>query len=61
MNTYNDCIEVDTSKGLLSITVKMVAENFEGEVNITDVMLQGGHLGTLWSPHVSEIKWSVDK
>ena len=61
MQTYNDCIDADTSKGVLSITVKLVAENFEGDVNVTDVMLQGGTLGTLWHPHVSEIKWSVDK
>ena len=61
MQEYNGIIEADTSKGVLSVTVKLVASDFTGDVNVTDLMLQGGSIVTLWSGHPSEIKWSVDK
>lgn len=59
--TYNDSVSSDTSKQILSVTVKLVTKDCTGEINITDVMLQGGKVSTLWSAHPSEIKWSVEK
>jgi|UniRef100_A0A831TG79 hypothetical protein len=43
-----------------SITVRFVAVDVQGTIWITDVMLQGGRLATLWAGHPSEIRWSFD-
>lgn len=52
---------VDASKGTVSeIKVTLLVEDVDGEVNFTDVMLQGGTITTKWSGHPSEIKWTVD-
>lgn len=52
---------VDASKGTVTeIRVKLVVDKAEGEVNFTDVMLQGGRVSTKWNAHPSEIKWAVD-
>lgn len=52
---------IDAGKGIVSeIKVKLVVDKAEGEVNFTDVMLQGGRISTKWSSHPSEIKWTVD-
>lgn len=44
----------------VEITVKIVADKAEGDINVTDIMLQGGAIGTKWSGHPSEIQWTVD-
>ena len=52
---------VDASKGTVSeIKVTLLVEDVDGQVNFTDVMLQGGTITTKWSGHPSEIKWTVD-
>lgn len=52
---------VDASKGTVSeIKVTLLVDDVDGEVNFTDVMLQGGTITTKWSAHPSEIKWTVD-
>lgn len=52
---------IDASKGTVSeIKVTLLVEDVDGQVNFTDVMLQGGTITTKWSGHPSEIKWTVD-
>lgn len=59
---FNKVIQVkDLSKGVNSIEVRFVANDFKGQVNITDIMLQGGGLATNWNYHPSEIRWSHDE
>lgn len=50
----------DTSKGIESITVEVIAQDFTGTVHVTDIMLQGGSVATTWVGHPSEIRWSFD-
>jgi hypothetical protein len=59
---YNKKIPIkDTSKAVQSVEVKLVADNLKrGQVNITDIMLQGGAISTNWTYHPSEIRWSHD-
>lgn len=59
---FNKLVEVqDTSKTVESVEVTLVADNVEeGTVNITDLMLQGGGVSTVWVYHPSEIRWSHD-
>lgn len=48
------------SKRVVEIQVKLVLEGAVGDVNITDLMLQGGRISTKWVSHPSEIRWAVD-
>jgi hypothetical protein len=58
---HNKVINVkDTFKGVQSVTVELICEDCEGQVNITDIMLQGGSISTVWEYHPSEIRWSHD-
>lgn len=52
---------VDNSKRVTEITVKLVADNFTGEMGITDIMLQRGKISTEWSAHPSEIAWTQNE
>jgi len=58
----NKLVEIqDTSKAVESVEVTLVADNLqEGSVNISDIMLQGGKIATVWVYHPSEIRWSHD-
>jgi len=42
------------------IEVKFIVEDFEVVLYLTDIMLQGGTIATMWTGHPSEIKWSFD-
>lgn len=42
------------------IEVKFIVEDVEVVIYLTDVMLQGGTIATMWTGHPSEIKWSFD-
>lgn len=53
-------IQVDSGKKVSQIEVSLIVSDSIGEVNITDVFLQGGSIGTTWSAHPSEIKWSLE-
>lgn len=58
---FNKTIEKkNMSKGISSIEIKVVANDTQGEINITDLMLQGGSSTTTWAYHPSEIRWSHD-
>lgn len=50
-------MNANRSKGLKEITVKVVAKNIRGTVNVTDLMLQGGRTSTNWEGHLSEKRW----
>lgn len=59
---FNKLVEIqDTSKEVESVEVKLVSEDLQaGYINITDLMLQGGKISTVWVLHPSEIRWSHD-
>jgi hypothetical protein len=48
-------------RGVAAIEVDIVVENCNsGIVNVTDIMLQGGTISTIWTGHPAEIRWSLD-
>lgn len=42
------------------IEVKFIVEDAEITIYLTDIMLQGGTIATMWTGHPSEIRWSFD-
>lgn len=56
----NDLIKVDSSKKVSSIEVTLEVRECSGSINITDVMLQGGPIVTIWTGHPSELRWQHD-
>mgnify|MGYP001271607612 CR=1 FL=1 len=60
--SLNQAINIEqTSKGVESVEIKLVLKDGrEGQVNVTDIMLQGGSISTNWSYHPSELRWSHD-
>ena len=56
---YN-VIETAPGKKVAEIEVRFVVGDAVGTVRITDIMLQGGRVATVWTGHPSEIKWSFD-
>jgi hypothetical protein len=61
-NLINKTIEVQNAdKGVSAIEIEFVMENCQsGQVNVTDIMLQGGTIATIWTGHPSETRWSLD-
>lgn len=59
---FNKAVKIQSgSKAVQSVKVTLVAEDLkQGEVNVTDLMLQGGKVATNWAYHPSEIRWSHD-
>jgi len=59
---FNKKIKVEnSSKGVEAVKVSLVSKNVKnGEVNVTDLMLQGGGISTVWVYHPSELRWSHD-
>ena len=53
-------LRVESGKKVVQIDVKLVVADTVGQVNITDIMLQGGEIATAWVGHASELKWSFD-
>ncbi|WP_202078286.1 hypothetical protein [Caldalkalibacillus salinus] len=53
-------IDVKSGKRIDHLDIVQVVEDTEGAVNVTDVMLQGGSVATVWTGHPSEIQWSFD-
>jgi hypothetical protein len=43
-----------------SITIRLYVTDCSGAVHVTDLMLQGGSVGTGWVGHVNEIRWTLD-
>ena len=63
MSNFSDektIITTDTAKRVVQLKVNLVIENCTGEVGITDLMLQGGEVSTLYQGHPSEVRWTVD-
>ena len=58
----NKLIEIQNpSKTVESVEVKLVMDNVsQGQVHVTDLMLQGGQISTVWGYHPSELRWSHD-
>jgi len=54
-------IPVSGVRRVAKVDVRLCAEDLSGHVNLTDVMLQGGVLATLWSGHSSEIRFSFEQ
>ena len=54
-------IPVPGIKKVAKMDARLCMEDATGSVNITDVMLQGGVLATLWSGHTSEIRFSFEQ
>lgn len=47
-------------KRVASIDVKLTLTDTTGTFWVTDLLLQGGKLPTMWVSHPSEIRWSFD-
>lgn len=52
---------IPTKRKVDRMDIRLCMENATGTVNMTDVMLQGGVLATLWSGHTSEIRFSFEQ
>ncbi|TCW39155.1 hypothetical protein EDC32_102401 [Laceyella sacchari] len=50
----------DSGKNVKKIDLRLVVSDVTGRIQITDVMLQGGSIATVWTGHASEIQWSFD-
>ena len=48
-------------KKVTKVDIRLCAEDMAGNINVTDVMLQGGVLATIWSGHTSEIRFSFEQ
>lgn len=57
---YAEVINANGNGKVTEIKIALVIEDAEGGVNITDLMLQGGTISTVWCGHPSEIRWTVD-
>lgn len=53
-------VETDTSKKVDYIDIIIEVSDYDGIFYFTDLMYQGGAIGTSWVGHVSEIRWSFD-
>lgn len=57
----NATFEVDTSKKVIQMKVKLKIKDCTGTVGVTDVMLQRGVISTEWAAHPAEIKWTANE
>ena len=48
------------TKKVEKIEVRLCLEDANGQVNITDTVLQGGRLATLWNSHPAELRFSFE-
>ncbi|GAA0360904.1 hypothetical protein [Bacillus horti] len=53
-------VTANSGKRVEYVEVRPIVENSTGEVRVTDIMLQGGTVATVWTGHPSEIRWSFD-
>lgn len=49
------------SKRVSKIKFRVKANYFNGELKITDIMLQGGSSSSSWNGHPSEVRWSFNE
>lgn len=58
---FNKTVAIkNRSRTVESVEIRLVGEDFEGQANVTDLMLQGGKVSTVWVYHPTEIRWSHD-
>lgn len=60
MQSFEKHFGTDSSRTVKAIDIRFVVSDVTGTVNLTDVMLQGGSVATVWVGHASEIGWSFD-
>jgi len=51
---------VSPSKKVDRIEVRLCLEDASGQVNVADIVLQGGRLATLWNGHPAELRFSFE-
>lgn len=54
-------IEIQRSKNIEKIDVRLLVRDATGKVNLTDIMLQGGQVASIWTGHPAEIPWTTDE
>lgn len=59
-NQFQERIKIDSSKKVSEIEISLQANDTDSGLNITDIMLQGGPLSTIWVAHPSEMRWQHD-
>lgn len=60
MESFVKTFQTQGGKKVSTITVRIEIQDCTGTVKVTDLMLQGGSIATLWVGHPSEIRWSFD-
>lgn len=58
--TFQKHFVPDRSQNVKKIVLRIVVSDVTGKVHVTDMMLQGGSIATVWTGHASEIQWSFD-
>ncbi|SMO48587.1 hypothetical protein [Melghirimyces algeriensis] len=53
-------VRTDSSRTVANVQVRLVVSDLTGTIRVTDLMLQGGSIATVWTGHASEITWSFD-
>jgi len=48
------------TKKVERIEVRLCLEDASGQVNVADIVLQGGRLATLWNGHPAELRFSFE-
>jgi len=61
MSWQSAVLIIPTMKAVSKVDVRLCMEDAVGAVNMTDIMLQGGLLATIWSGHTSEIRFSFEQ
>lgn len=59
-HTFQKSFSPDRSRSVKKIVLRIVVSDLNGMVGVTDLMLQGGSIATVWTGHASEIQWSFD-
>lgn len=53
---------IETHAGKVSeIEISLEVKDCTGEVQITDIMFQGGPIVTIWTSHPTELRWEHDR
>jgi hypothetical protein len=51
---------VSPTKKVEKIELRLCLEDASGQVNVADIVLQGGRLATLWNGHPAELRFSFE-
>jgi len=55
---HSQRVQLNTSQQIETLEVSLEAADCEGDIWITDIMLQGGPVSTVWQGHPSELRWT---